>query len=94
MAKQPELKPLPKQPELKPPPTPTDKLREARRQTVGKAADIVQHALHNANGVELLALMEQQFPGAFHVDPTQHAFNAGQRSVIVWIAEHLDFTVE
>lgn len=83
-----------KQPELKPLPTPTDKLREARRNTVGKAADIVQHALHNANGVELLALMEQQFPGAFHVDPTQHAFNAGQRSVIVWIAEHLDFTVE
>ena len=81
-------------PALKPLPTPTDKLREARRQTIGRAADIVQHALHNENGVELLALMEQQFPGAFHVDPTQHAFNAGQRSVMVWLAGHLNFTVE
>jgi hypothetical protein len=81
-------------PPLKPLATPTDKLREARRQTIGRAADIVQHALHNENGVELLALMEQQFPGAFHVDPTQHAFNAGQRSVLVWLAEHLNFTVE
>ncbi len=80
--------------ELKPLPTPTDRMREARRNTVGKEADIVQHALHNENGVELLALMEQRFSGAFHVDPTQHAFNAGQRSVIVWIAEHLNFTVE
>jgi len=85
---------VPDKPPLKPLPTPTDKLREARRQTVGKAADIVQHALHNENGVELLALLEQQFPGAFHVDPAQHAFNAGQRSVLVWLAEHLNFTVE
>jgi len=80
--------------ELKPLPTPTDKLREARRQTIGKEADIVQHALHNPNGVELLALMKQRFPGAFHIDSNQHAFNAGQRSTVVWLAELLDFKVE
>ncbi len=71
-----------------------DRLREARRQTVGKEADIVQHALHNPNGVELLELMRTRFPGEFHVDPSQHGFNAGQRSVHTWLVELLNFKME
>ena len=79
---------------LKPLPTPTDKLREARRQTIGPDADAVKHALHNPNGVALLAVLRARFPGEFHVDPTQHGFNAGQRSVWVWLEEMIDFKVE
>lgn len=71
-----------------------DKQRELRKRTVGKDADIVQHALHNPNGVALLELMRRQFPGEFHVDPSQHGFNAGQRSVITWLEGLLDFTME
>ena len=70
------------------------KLHELRKRTVGVDADIVSHALHNPNGVALLELMRERFPGAFHVDPAQHGFNAGQRSVHTWLAELLDFTVE
>ncbi len=83
-----------KQPELKPPPTPTDKLREARRKTVGPDADVVKHALTNPNGVALLAVLRARFRGEFHVDPSQHGFNAGQRSVWVWLEEMVDFKVE
>lgn len=66
---------------LKPPPTPTDRLREARRKVLGPEADVVKHALHNPNGVALLDVLRTKFPGEFHVDPNQHGFNAGQRSV-------------
>ncbi len=80
--------------QLKPPPTPTDRLREARRKSVGPDADVVKHALHNPNGVALLDVLRVRFPGEFHVDPTHHGFNAGQRSVLVWLEEMVDFKVE
>ncbi len=83
-----------KQPELKPLLTPTDKLREARRLTVGPDADVVKHALLNPNGVALLDVLRARFRGEFHVDPSQHGFNAGQRSVWVWLEEMVDFKVE
>ncbi len=66
------------------------KLHELRKRTVGADADVVSHALHNPNGVALLELMHRQFPGEFHVDPSQHGFNAGQRSVWVWLEQLLD----
>ena len=70
------------------------KLHELRKRTVGADADVVSHALHNPNGVALLELMRRRFPGEFHVDPSQHGFNAGQRSVITWLEELLNFTME
>lgn len=85
---------VPDKPELKPPPTPTDKLREARRRAIGPEADTVKHALYNPNGVALLDVLHARFPGEFHVDPAQHAFNAGQRSVVTWLEEMVDFKVE
>lgn len=67
-----------------------DKLHSLRKRTVGPDADTVAHALHNPNGVELLKLLRRKFPGEFHVDPSQHGFNAGQRSVWVWLEDMLD----
>lgn len=66
------------------------KLRDIRKRTVGPDADVVSHALHNPNGVALLELLRRKFPGEFHVDPSQHGFNAGQRSVWVYLEEMLD----
>lgn len=80
--------------QLKPLPTANDKLREARRQAIGPDADTVKHALHNPNGVALLEVLRRKFPGEFHVDPAQHAFNAGQRAVWVWLEVMVDFKVE
>lgn len=71
-----------------------DRQREARRRAVGPDADAVQHALHNPNGVQLLKVLRERFPGEFHVDPYQHAFNAGQADVITWLERMLDFKME
>ena len=70
------------------------KLHKLKEQHVGTEAGVVQQALHSSNGNELLALLERKFPGAFHVDPAQHAFNAGERNVVTWLREMCDFTME
>ena len=71
-----------------------DKQRELRRRTVGVTSDKVKRVLGGADGAELLKALRQQFPGEFHVDPCQHAYSAGQRSVVDWLALMADFTME
>ena len=61
------------------------------RDTQEKTARLVHQALFNDAGSALLEEMEAQFPGRFHVDPCQHAFAAGQRDVVLWLKEKLDF---
>lgn len=63
------------------------KLREAQARSAAR----VHRVFGGADGAELLNEMRREFPGKFHVDPTQHAFNAGQRDVITWIEEKLGF---
>ncbi len=70
------------------------RLRSLKKAHLGTEAGTVQQALHNPNGNDLLALLEKRFDGAFHVDPMQHAYNAGQRSVVQWMREMCDFTME
>ena len=71
-----------------------DKQRELRRRTVGVTSDKVKRVLGGADGAELLKALRQQFPGAFHENPYQHAFNAGERNVVDWLATMAEFTME
>ena len=50
----------------------------------------VQRAMKTADGIVMMKLLEDSFDGdTFDPDPHVHAFNAGQRSVIIWINTYL-----
>ena len=50
----------------------------------------VHRAMKTADGIAMMKLLEDNFDGdTFDLDPHRHAFNAGQRSVIIWINTYL-----
>jgi len=65
------------------------RVQKLRDEHVLGPAGVVQRELQGGENNELMLLLRRQFPGAFHVDPYQHAFNAGQASVVEWLREQL-----
>ena len=57
---------------------------------VEQRKSIIQRAMKTADGVKMMELLNDHFGGdTFDADPYTHAFNAGQRSVVIWIETYL-----
>ena len=56
---------------------------------IRKRISVVQKVLATSDGIELMDMLEESFGGdTFDRDPYLHAFNAGQRSILIWLTTY------
>ena len=58
---------------------------------VNQRTALIQRAMLSEDGLAMMDLLRANFDGdTFDLDPHKHAYQAGQRSVLIWITTYME----